>query len=120
MQFLNRLKESWGIWYPLLTLRQLFKSKSIRRIQAINDTKIKYLSVVNKIYEVVSINWLQLYLEARETDLAADDVPENELWDISFFKDFRIRLVSGGDGAGMGDVVDFKEWVERNKGWCYK
>lgn len=70
--------------------------------------------MANKIYEVVSINWLHSYLEARETDLTVDDVPESELWDISFFKDFRIRLVNGGDGTG--EVVDFAEWVERNKG----
>ena len=89
----------------------------MRRIQAISNTKIKYLSVADKIYEVVSINWLHSYLESRETDLAVGDVPESELWDISFFKDFRIRLVNGGDdGAEMGDVVDFKEWVEKNRG----
>lgn len=68
--------------------------------------------MANKIYEVVSINLLYSYLEARETDLTAGDVAESELWDIPFFKDFRIRLVNGGEM----EVVDFKEWVERNRG----
>lgn len=67
--------------------------------------------MANKIYEVVSINWINSYLEARETDMAVDDVPDSELWDISFFKDFRIRLVNSGE---MGEIVDFAEWVERN------
>ena len=86
----------------------------MRRIQAINDTKIKYLSVANKIYEVTTINWLQSYLEARKTDLAVDDVPESELWDISFFKDFRIRLVNGG---GMVGVMQWERLLILRSGW---
>lgn len=67
--------------------------------------------MANKIYEVTTINLLRSYLEVRETDLDVDDVAESELWDISFFKDFRIRLVNSGE---MGEIVDFAEWVERN------
>lgn len=39
-------------------------------------------------------------------------MPESELWDISFFKDFRIRLVNG---KGKAEVIDMEEWLERNK-----
>jgi len=87
----------------------------VRRTQTINDTKIKYLLVANKIYEVTSINWLHSSLEAKETDLSVGDVPESELWDIAEFEDFKIRLVNGD---GVGKVVDFGEWKERNKRVC--
>lgn len=92
----------------MVTLPILIKE----RIQTINDTKIKYISVANKIYEVTSIQMLHLYLEAKVTDLSVDDVKESELWDASYFKDFRIRLVNSG---GIGTVIDFEEWVKRNK-----
>ncbi len=78
-----------------------------------NNTKIKYLLVANKIYEVTSINWLHSFLEAKETDLSVGDVPESELWDIEEFEDFKVRLVNGDR---MGEVIDFGEWVERHKG----
>lgn len=80
-----------------------------RRIQAINDTKIQYISVVNKVYEVTSINWLHSYLEAKQTDLNIGDVPESELWDISYFEDFRVRLVNS---SGKTEIIDMAEWVK--------
>ncbi len=36
---------------------------------------------------------------------------ENELWDISFFEDFKIRLVNR---RGKAQIVDMGEWMERN------
>jgi len=88
------------------------KYLSSRRIPTINDTKIKYLSLLNKIYEVTSINWLHSYIEAKEKDLSIGDVPESELWDITEFEDFHVRLVNGD---GVARVIDFGEWVERHK-----
>ena len=41
----------------------------------------------------------------------ASDVKENELWDISFFEDFKIRLVNR---RGKAEIVDMGEWMERN------
>ncbi len=88
------------------------RNKIFRRISIINDTKIKYLSVLNKIYEVTNINWLHSSLEAKETDLSVGDVPESELWNVAGFADFKIRLVNGN---GVAKVADFGEWKERNK-----
>lgn len=73
----------------------------------INDTKIKYLSILDKIYKVISIDWQRLTLEAEETGLRVDDVPESELWEISDLEEFEIRLVNNGGGA---DVIDMAEW----------
>lgn len=49
-----------------------------------------------------------MFLEAKETDLIVDDVPESELWDISDLREFRTRLVNGG---GVGQIVDFGKRV---------
>ena len=73
---------------------------SIRRIQAINDTKIKYLSVADtKIYKVTDIDFCNLTIEASETDLSITDVPENEVFPVEeLISEFRVRLCNGGSG----------------------
>lgn len=84
-----------------------------RRIQTINDTKIKYLSVADtKIYRVTNIDFCKLTIEAKQTDLNIGDVPESELWDISYFEDFRVRLVNC---SGKTEIIDMAEWLDRNK-----
>ena len=77
---------------------------------AINETRIKYLLVVDKIYELTSINWLHFALEARETDLRVADVPDSEVFQIDDFSDFKVRLVNG---SGVAKIVDFEEWKQR-------
>lgn len=66
----------------------------------------------DKIYKVTSINCLHFELEAKETDLSADDVEESELWNVSDFREFCIRLVND---SGMCELIDFGEWDNRNK-----
>lgn len=51
-------------------------------------------------------------LEAKETDLCISDVEESELWDISFFEDFHIRLINRN---GKTKIVNMKEWMEGNR-----
>jgi len=53
-----------------------------------------------------------LIIEATETDLSIADVPEDEVFPVEMFGDFRVRLVNGG---GMGEVVDFGEWIRTHK-----
>ena len=70
---------------------------SIRRIQVINDTKIKYLLVADtKLYKVKDINFCNLTIEATETDLTIADVPEDEVFSVEEFAEFRVRLCNGG------------------------
>lgn len=69
--------------------------------------------VVDKIYEVLSINWLHFALEARETDLKVGDVPEDEVFSIEDFSEFKVRL---DNGSGVAKIIDFEEWKERRRG----
>lgn len=69
----------------------------VRRIQAINDTRIKYLSVADsKIYKVTDINFCNLTIEADETDITITEIPENEVFPIEGFTEFKIKLHNGG------------------------
>lgn len=77
-----------------------------------NNTKIKYLNVEGKVYEVTRISFFYMEIEASETDLTIDDVPEDEVWDLEEFKNYRVKLVNNG---GMGEIVDFEEFKNRNR-----
>lgn len=77
----------------------------------INNTKIRYLQVEDKLYEVTKISFFYMTVEASETDLAVDDVPEDELWDIGEFRNYKVRLTNGS--GGMAEIVDFSEWKKR-------
>lgn len=52
-------------------------------------------------------------MEATGTDIAIADVPEDEVFPVEMFKEFKIRLCNGG---GMGKIIDFVEWVKIIKG----
>lgn len=85
---------------------------ALRRTQIINNTKIQYISVADKIYKVTDIDFCNLTIEASETNLSIADVPENEVFPVEEFGEFKVRLING---CGMGEIVDFAEWVKRNR-----
>ena len=65
----------------------------LRRTWTINDTKIKYIKVNDtKLYEVEKISFFDFSIEALETDLKVEDMPEQEVFDISYFMGYRIKL----------------------------
>lgn len=76
--------------------------QKLRRTQIINDTKIQYLSVANKIFKVTNIDFRNSTIEAIQTDLSSADVPESEIFPVEEFGEFRIRLING-DCGGRGD-----------------
>lgn len=71
-----------------------------------NNTKIKYLNVEGKVYEVTRISFFYMSIEASETDLTINDLPEDEVWDLEEFKRYKVKLVNGSD---MGEIVEFGE-----------
>lgn len=63
----------------------------------INDTRIKYLSVAgSKIYKVTDIDFWNLTIKAIECDLNVCDVPEEEVFDVGDFGEFRVNLCNRG------------------------
>lgn len=51
-------------------------------------------------------------IEAVETDLIINDVPEGEVWDISEFEHYKVKLVNNG---GQAEVIDFEDWRKKHK-----
>ena len=86
------------------------KRKYLRRTSAINDTRIKYILVCGKLYEVEQINFFDFNVQAKETDKTISDVPAEEVFDITDFRDFKITLRNG-----CGNVVNFADYVNRNQ-----
>lgn len=66
----------------------------------------------SKIYKVTNIDFWNLTIEADETDITITDIPENEIFPIGGFSEFKIKLHNAG---GMGEIIDFAEWVKTNK-----
>lgn len=86
------------------------KRKYLRRTSAINDTRIKYILVCGKLYEVEQINFFDFNVQAKETDKTISDVPEKEVFDITDLKEFKVTLRNW-----HGNVVDFIEYVKNRK-----
>lgn len=68
----------------------------------INETKIKYLLVLDKLYEVTDINFSDLTLEANETDLLVFDVPNGEIFRVEDFKEFKADDYGISKGKQIG------------------
>jgi hypothetical protein len=76
-----------------------------------NSTKIKYLKVTDKIYEVIKISFFYMSIEAVETELSVDDVPENEIWDIVEFKHYKVKLINNN---GAAEIINIEKWKTQN------
>lgn len=85
---------------------------NLRRITAINETetKIKYLLVTNKIYKVTSTNFSNLIIEASETDLVTAVIPADELFSVTDFKEFKVRLRNW-----KGNIIKFPDFKSENR-----
>lgn len=66
---------------------------------------------MDKIYEVTKISFFYMTITAVETDLAINDVSESEVWDVSEFRNYKVKLVNNG---GMCEVIDMAEWIEQH------
>lgn len=52
-------------------------------------------------------------VEAVQTDLTVNDVPESEVWDISEFKNYKVKLINHGGQAEIISLDDWKEGIGR-------
>ena len=76
----------------------------------INDTRIKYIRVLDKIYEVEKISFFTFEVEATETDLTLADIPEEEVFNLSNFKEFHVKLRNW-----HGNVIDLVEIIKNRE-----
>lgn len=75
---------------------------------------MKYISVnkANKLYEITRISFYYMEVEATETNLKINDVPESEVWDIGEFEHYKVKLINNG---GKAEIIDFNGWREKHK-----
>lgn len=66
----------------------------------------------DKFYEVKDISFSDLTVQAEETDYSVTDIPENEVFDISELKEFKITLINK---MGQAEVIDFVKWERSHK-----
>lgn len=52
-----------------------------------------------------------MIIEAVQTDLTVNDVPESEVWDISEFEHYKVKLINNG---GKAEIIDMAEWIEQH------
>ena len=85
--------------------RNVWQKLEIRRTQTINNTKIKYIKIdnTNRLYRVKKISFYDLSIKALETDLKIGDVHEDEVFNISDLKEFRVTLKN----RNVGNIVEF-------------
>lgn len=95
-------------WNNNLSKKDLMKRSKNWRNTAINNTIVKYINIANKIYEVTKLSFFYMMIEAVETKLTATDIPEDELWDISEFRNYHIKLINNG---GHAEIIDFVKWM---------
>ena len=81
-------------------------------ISTINDTKIKFLKVQGKLYQITDISFYHMTITAVEIGVSVVNAPDDEIWDIEGFKDYKIKLINNG---GQAEIVDFEKWKSKNK-----
>lgn len=70
--------------------------------------------MINKVYEVTNIDWLNLSIEAIETKLTVDNISKDEIFYIADFGEFQIKLQNLNLNRKI-EVINFEEWKE-NRG----
>lgn len=49
-------------------------------------------------------------VEAVQTGLTINDVSESEVWDISEFRNYKVKLINNG---GKAEIIDFDDYKKR-------
>lgn len=88
------------------------RSHNMGGTDIINNSRIKYIKVLDKFYQIMDISFSDLTVQAEETDYSVTDIPENEVFDISELKEFKITLINK---MGQAEVIDFVKWKSNHK-----
>lgn len=70
------------------------------------------MKIENQIYEIKKISFFYMKIEATETNLTVDDVPEDETWDLEEFKNYKVKLING---SGKAEIVEFEDFKKEKK-----
>ncbi len=70
------------------------------------------MQVENQIYEIKKVSFFYMEIEAEQTNLTVDDVPEDEMWDLEEFKRYKVKLING---SGKAEIVDFEKFKKEKK-----
>ena len=81
-----------------------------RRITTINSTNIKFIRICDSIYAVDKISFLDFSVEAHHTDLTLADVPEEKVFDLADFPEFKVTLHNW-----HGEVVNIADYLKNRK-----
>jgi hypothetical protein len=73
----------------------------------INNTRIKYIQVENKVYKISDISFFDFHINAREIGTDKAVIPVEEIFDISELKEFKIKLANKN---GQAEIVSLDKW----------
>ena len=65
---------------------------------------------MDKIYEIEKISFFTFEVVAKETDLTLADIPVEQMFDISNFKEFHVKLRNW-----HGNVIDLVEIIKKRE-----
>lgn len=68
--------------------------------------------MLDKFYQIMDISFSDLTVQAAEVDFSIMDIPENEVFDLSELKEFKITLINK---RGQAEVIDFVKWKSNHK-----
>lgn len=71
---------------------------------------MNYISVADKIYEIMNISSFYKVLEAAETNHTVSDVSD-EVRSVNEFKDFKLRLIHS---SGESEIIVVGDWQDRH------
>lgn len=75
-----------------------------------NNTKIKYLQVQDKLYEVRAISFYNMSIVAVGVGSSVVNALDDEIWDIKEFENYKIKLINN---SGQAEIVDFGKWKQK-------
>ena len=91
----------------------MIKIQNVNQEETKNITKIKYIYIGEKVYKVTDISILDSYIEAAETELSTDEIPENELWDVHELEQYQIKLINRQKTIKVINIDQWKQSKQR-------